>query len=136
MAAVIARISRQNRERKLRLKSELPPSKSNYVLAPFSRNFEPSRDNKVRIYNNYQIIYKSTRKVRIIVPLQYFLRRKSISHKQNFKSRLDKIIADEKVRLTSVPQTPLTAICDYIIIAVSLSLVPILVIIILIIWPV
>ena len=47
MAALIARISRQNRERKLRLREELPTSKSNYVLVPFDKNFVPSRDNNV-----------------------------------------------------------------------------------------
>ena len=56
MAAVIARISRQNRERKARLLSELPPSKSNYTLDPFPRKFEPSRDNKVSLQNYHKLL--------------------------------------------------------------------------------
>ena len=57
MAAVIARISRQNRERKLRLREELQPSKSNYVLVPFDKNFVPSRDNNVSYKSLYINLY-------------------------------------------------------------------------------
>ena len=49
MAAIIARLARQQRERKERLKRELPSRKSNYVLPEFPERFVVERDNKVNI---------------------------------------------------------------------------------------
>ena len=47
MAAIIARLARQQRERKERLKRELPSRKSNYELPEFPERFVVERDNKV-----------------------------------------------------------------------------------------
>ena len=47
MAAIIARLARQQRERKERLKRELPARKSNVELTEFPERFEVERDNKV-----------------------------------------------------------------------------------------
>ena len=71
MAAVIARISRQNRERKLRLREELPTSKSNYVLVPFDKNFVPSRDNNVSYKISYKIINGSVQLFNVDNKLAY-----------------------------------------------------------------
>lgn len=52
MAAIIAQITREARERKIRIKKTLPIKKSNYNLPPFKDTFRPYRDNQV----NLQII--------------------------------------------------------------------------------
>ena len=139
MAALIARISRQNRERKLRLREELPTSKSNYVLVPFDKNFVPSRDNNVSfktkpIYISFKVYLVSINSITYF--LQYLLRHKSISHKNKFKTRVEAIVFEETAKLTSVPITPMGKFWDCMVIAFSLSLVPMIAIFVIVSWPV
>lgn len=47
MAAIIAKLTRENRERKLRLAKVIPIWKSNYELEPFDDHFIPAKHNKV-----------------------------------------------------------------------------------------
>lgn len=49
MAAIIAKLTRENRERKLRLAKVIPIWKSNYELEAFDDRFDPAKHNKVRI---------------------------------------------------------------------------------------
>jgi hypothetical protein len=46
MAAIIARITKEKRDRDLRLSKEIKSSKSNYELKPFQKNFQPETENK------------------------------------------------------------------------------------------
>lgn len=47
MAAIIARLTREKRERELRMTKEISISKCNYQLKPFPACFKPSIHNKV-----------------------------------------------------------------------------------------
>jgi len=47
MAALIARMTREKRERELRLTKEIRISKCNYLLKPFPKYYIPSIHNKV-----------------------------------------------------------------------------------------
>ena len=138
MAALIARISRQNRERKLRLREELPTSKSNYVLVPFDKNFVPSRDNNVSFKKKTLFTFhlKYTYLLHLTYFFQYLLRHKSISHKNKFKARVEAIVFEETAKLTSVPITPMGKFWDCMVIAFSLSLVPMIAIFVIVSWPV
>ena len=139
MAALIARISRQNRERKLRLREELPTSKSNYVLVPFDKNFVPSRDNNVSFKKITYLHFIES--IHLPTPLhiyflQYLLRHKSISHKNKFKARVEAIVFEETAKLTSVSITAMGKFWDCMVIAFSLSLVPIIATFVMVSWPV
>ena len=141
MAALIARISRQNRERKLRLREELPTSKSNYVLVPFEKNFVPSRDNnvsfkKITYLCTFHLKYTYLLHYIPIHFLQYLLRHKSISHKNKFKARVEAIVSEETAKLTSVSITAMGKFWDCMVIAFSLSLVPIIATFVMVSWPV
>ena len=46
MAAIIARITREKRERDLRLTKEISSSKSNYILKQFPKKYVPEIENK------------------------------------------------------------------------------------------
>ena len=46
MAAIIARITREKRERDQRLSKEILIAKCNYILKPFKTRFEPETANK------------------------------------------------------------------------------------------
>jgi hypothetical protein len=48
MAGIIARMTREKRDRELRLTKEIKSSKCNYLLQPFPEFYEPSIHNKVR----------------------------------------------------------------------------------------
>jgi hypothetical protein len=47
MAAIIARMTREKRERELRLTKEIRSSKCNYTLKPFPKYYQPAIHNKV-----------------------------------------------------------------------------------------
>ena len=47
MAAIIARITKEKRDRDLRLSKEIKCSKSNYILDPFTKTYNPEKLNKV-----------------------------------------------------------------------------------------
>lgn len=47
MAAIIARITKGKRDRDLRLSKEIKCSKSNYILDPFTKTYNPEKLNKV-----------------------------------------------------------------------------------------
>jgi len=51
MAAIIGRITREKRERDLKLTKEIKSSQSPFVLKYFTHNFDPEIDNKERITN-------------------------------------------------------------------------------------
>ena len=51
MAALIAQITREHRERIARRKQTYQIKKSRYILPPFEDHFEPERDNKVQSPN-------------------------------------------------------------------------------------
>lgn len=46
MAAIIAQLAAANRKRKMRVKTTLPPDKSNRVLPPFDPCFDPNKHNR------------------------------------------------------------------------------------------
>ena len=46
MAAIVAQIAAANRKRKADKRLNLPPDKSNLVLAPFDRCFDPNKHNR------------------------------------------------------------------------------------------
>ena len=53
MAAIIAKITRENRERIKRRKNTIPIKKSRYSLPAFKDEFDPERDIKVFKNENY-----------------------------------------------------------------------------------
>jgi hypothetical protein len=50
MAAIIARITREKRERDLRLLKEIKSSKCNYILKPFPQTYIPELHNKADFF--------------------------------------------------------------------------------------
>ena len=68
--------------------------------------------------------------------LQYLLRHKSISHKNKFKARVEAIVSEETAKLTSVSITAMGKFWDCMVIAFSLSLVPIIATFVMVSWPV
>ena len=55
MAALIAKITRENRERILRRKHYIPVQKSIYHLKPFPEQFEPINHNKESTIGKLQL---------------------------------------------------------------------------------
>ena len=56
MAAIIAKITRENRERIKRRKNTIPIKKSRYSLPAFKDEFDPERDIKVFKNKNYHLL--------------------------------------------------------------------------------
>ena len=62
MAAIIAKITRENRERIKRRKNTIQIKKSRYSLPAFKDNFDPEEDNKVfKNKKNYHLLESDLR---------------------------------------------------------------------------
>ena len=73
MAAIIAQITREHRERIARRKQTYPMKKSRYILPPFEENFDPKRDVKVIKVIIYCIFpYANQETIRIIPFVAFF----------------------------------------------------------------
>ena len=61
MAAIIARITKEKRDRDLRLSKEIKCSKSNYILQPFPKTYGPREQNKVGMdFSMFRCVIGST----------------------------------------------------------------------------
>ncbi len=111
MAAIIAKITRENRERKIRIKKTLPINKSNYKLPPFKEAFCPEIDNK------------------------YLFRRPPVQYKQAIQARVDELVAKEIARQDRVTCTKCGLFMEILLILCSLMFVPVLAYLIDSTWP-
>ncbi len=111
MAAIISRITREQRERKVRLQREIPIYKSNYILPEFGDRYNPKEANK------------------------YMKRRIIVAKKEKIKSQLAEVVKEQLANQENVKYSHGTLICELLIIITSLSLVPILAALVTYIWP-
>ena len=125
MAAIIAQITREHRERIARRKQTYPMKKSRYILPPFEENFDPKRDVKVIKVIIYCIFpYANQETIRIpsclastfigdwpsffilssywysnnhhrFNYLQYLRWRPKIAHRQKIQARVDELVSEE-----------------------------------------
>ncbi len=114
MAAIISRITRENRLREKRLLKEIPINKSNYILPEFGDHYNPTEENSC-------------------------LRRKqrAINRDRIHKFIVKNLTKQEMERQgnQSSNNSIRTFICEFLIIMLSLSLVPGIALALLFIWP-